>query len=112
MAVRTAADAFDPEVSVPASGESHEIFMRLTRLWASKLTMDAWGSLARNELKTIHAEFYGFNVGKPLTAEGHPVRYGQSGWKIMQGAGVVFGKEHGHPRNGWLGKIHEALSDL
>ena len=92
---------------------SHFIHTCLTKLLDSPLTSSAWASLARKELKALYAEFYGYNVGRPLTPEGLLVRYGQaaSGWKTMMNA-ADFHKTHGLPKEGWLGKIHEKLSEL
>ena len=92
---------------------SHYIHTCLTKLLDSPLTSSAWNSLARKELKALYAEIYGYNVGRPLTPEGLPLRYGpaESGWKTMMNA-ADFHHEHGQPKQGWLGKIHEKLSEL
>ena len=113
--VQSAAKAFHSVTKEHPDDFSHFIHTRLTKLLGSPLIGTASHSLARKELKALYAEFYGYNVGIPLTPEGQPVKYrdgSRHGWKTMAAAIADFGSTHGHPKDGWLGKIHEALSEL
>ena len=113
--LQTAARVFAAVTKEHPDDFSHFIHTCLTKLLDSPLIGTAWRSLARKELKALYAEFYGYNVGKPLTDEGQPVKYrdgSRHGWKTMAAAIADFGSTHGHPKDGWLGKIHEALSEL
>ena len=113
--VQSAAKAFHSVTKEHPDDFSHFIHTCLTKLLDSPLTGSAWNTLARKELKALYAEFYGYNVGKPLTDEGQPVKYrdgSRHGWKTMAAAIADFRSTHGHPKDGWLGKIHEALSEL
>ena len=97
----------------PAGGISLQIYARLTLLAAERANLkgNEFATHAKKVLKAMYVRFYGYNVGEePLTAEGLPVKYGERGWKLMPAAIVDFGKIYGHPREGWLGEIHQALS--
>merc|ERR1719171_3027540 len=98
--VQTAARVFAAVIKEHPDDFSHFIHTCLTQLLDSPLTCSAWNELARKELKALYAEFYGYNVGIPLTPEGLPVRWRAPGWRTMTAAIADFGSTHGHPKNG------------